>query len=42
MKEGRYFNCKERGHIAYDYLRKKKIVAILEGVSKGSDSQGKE
>ncbi len=42
MKEGRCFSCKERGHTAYDYPRKGKIVAILEGVSKDSNSQGKE
>ena len=42
MKEGRCFSCKEKGHTAYDCLRKGKIAAISEGVSEGSDSQGKE
>ncbi len=42
MKEGRCFSCKERGHTAYDCPRKEKIAAMLEGVSKNSDSQGKE
>ncbi len=41
IKEGRCFSCKEKGHTAYDCLRKGKIAAILEGVSKDSNSQGK-
>ena len=42
MKKRRCFSCKEKGHIAYDCLRKRKIAAISEGVSEGSDSQAKE
>ncbi len=42
MKESRYFSYKERGHTTYDCLRKRKIAAILESVSKDSNSQGKE
>lgn len=42
IKEGKCFICKESGNIAYDCHKKGKIVAILEGVSKDSDSQRKE
>lgn len=38
MKEGRYFSCKERGHIAYNYPKKGKIAAILEGLIKDNSS----
>ena len=41
MKEGRYFSCKERGYIAYNYPKKGKIAAISKGVSKNSNNQGK-
>ncbi len=41
MKEGRYFNCKERGHTAYDCPKKGKIAAISEDVSKDNDSKRK-
>lgn len=40
IKERRYFSCKKRGHIAYDYLRKGKIATILESISKDIDSHG--
>ena len=42
MKESRCFSCKEKGHTAYDYPKRGKIAAILEGVSKNSNSQEKE
>ena len=42
MKEGRYFSCKKKDHTTYGCLKKGKIAAISEGVSEGSDSQGKE
>ncbi len=42
MKEGRCFSCKEKGYTTYNYLKKGKITAISEGVSKDSDSQKKE
>ena len=42
MKEGRCFNCKEKGYTAYNYSKKEKIAAISEGISKDSNNQGKE
>ena len=42
MKENRCFSYKKRGHTAYDCPRKEKIIAISEGVSEDSNSQGKE
>ncbi len=42
MKKDRCFSCNERGHTAYDCPRKGKIAAILEDVSKDSNSQRKE
>ena len=41
MKEGRCFSYKEGGHTTYDCPKKGKITAILEGIGKNSDSQGK-
>lgn len=32
--KGRYFKYKNKGHIAYDYSKKRKIVAILKGFIK--------
>lgn len=42
IKEGRYFNYKEKDHLAYDYPRKKKVAAILKGISKDGNTQRKE
>ena len=42
IKEGRCFSYKKRGYIAYHCLKKGKIIAISEGVSKDSNSKGKE
>ena len=42
IKEGRCFSFKERGHTAYDYPKKRKIAAILEGVNEDSNNQEKE
>lgn len=42
MKEQRYLNCKKRGYIAYNYLKKEKITIILEGVNNDNKSQKKE
>ena len=42
MKESKCFCYKERGHIAYDGPKKKKITAISEGVGKDSNYQVKE
>ena len=41
MKKGKYFNYKERGHIAYNYPKKKKIAAISESINENSNSQKK-
>ena len=41
IKEGRCFSCKEKGHTAYNCLKKGKIVAILENVRENSNNQGK-
>lgn len=38
MKEERYFGCKKKGYITYDYPKKGKVAAILKGVSKNSNS----
>ena len=42
MKDGKYSNYNKRGYTTYDSLKKGKIIAILEGISKNSNSQGKE
>ena len=42
MKEDRCLSCKKRGHTTYDCSKKWKIAAISKGVSKDSNSQGKE
>ncbi len=42
IKEGKCFSCKEKHHTAYNCLRKGKIVAISESISKDSDGQRKE
>ena len=42
MKESRCFSCKKRCYTAYDYPKKGKIATISKGVSKDSNSQGKE
>lgn len=41
IKMGRYFNCKEKGHTTCDRLRKTKIAAILDSISKNSNNQKK-
>ncbi len=38
MEGSRYFSCKERGHTAYNCLRKGKIAAISKRVSEDNDS----
>lgn len=38
MKEMRYFIYKQKYYIVYNYLRKKKIAAILEGFSEDKNS----
>ena len=42
MKKGKYFSCKEKGYIAYDCPKKRKIAALSESVNKDSNSRGKE
>lgn len=42
IKEKRCFSCKKKSYIIYYYLRKGKITAISENISKNSDNQGKE
>ncbi len=42
MKKGRCFNCKEKNYTAYNYLKKKKIAVISEGINKNSNNQKKE
>ena len=42
MKEGRCFRYKKRGHTPYNCPKKGKIAVISEGISKNSNSQGKE
>lgn len=41
MKEGRCFSWKEKDHTVYNCLRKNEVLAILEGVNKDNNSQGK-
>ncbi len=38
MKEDRYFKYNKKGHTAYDYSRKEKIIAISKGVNQNNDS----
>lgn len=41
MKKRKYFKCKKRDYIAYNYLKNKKIVAILKDINKNNDIQRK-
>lgn len=41
IKKNRCFNYKKRGHTTYDYFKKGKIVAILDGVGEYNNSQDK-
>lgn len=41
MKESKYFNCKEKNYIVYDYPKKKKIATISENIRENSNSQRK-
>ena len=38
IKKRRYFSCKEKGYTGYNFSKKRKIAAILEGVSENSNS----
>lgn len=38
MKKGKYFSYKEKKYTAYNYFKKKKIVAILKGVNKDNNN----
>ena len=38
MKKMRYFNYKKKRHIIYDYLKKGKMVTILEDISKNNNN----
>ena len=42
MKESKCFSYKEKDHIAYNCLKKKKIAAISESVNEDNNSQRKE
>lgn len=42
IKEEKYFKCKKRDNIPYDYSKKEKIAAISQTINKSSDSQKKE
>ena len=37
IKKNRYFNYKKKEHIIHNYLKKEKIIAILEGISQNSN-----
>lgn len=41
MIEGKCFSYKKKGYTIYNCLKKRKIAAILEDISKNSNSQGK-
>ncbi len=41
-EKSRFFSFKEKKYIAYDYPKKKKIVAIIEDISEDNNSQNKE
>ena len=41
IKEKRCFSCKERGYTVYDYLKKRKIATISEGLIEDNSSQEK-
>lgn len=38
IKKGKCFNCKKRSYTIHDYSRKRKIAAILKGISKDNNS----
>ncbi len=42
MMESKYFSCKEQRHTVYDFLKKEKIAAMVEGISEDKNSQKKE
>lgn len=37
----KYFICKEKIHTTYNCFKKKKIIAISEGINKDSNNKGK-
>lgn len=42
MNESKYFSCKEKGHTAYDCLKKEKIAVMSEDINKDSNNSRKE